>query len=135
MIAKIFFILGIFLIFLGLSGGEKIIDSDGVIVDAPRSTPINEVKVSNDTILIGGRIGVVTCCNSMYPAIRDGNTIVMIDVPENIDVGDIVVINGTSHRIIWKNDTHVITKGDNNVWQDQVQERKNITGLVSAVIY
>ena len=59
---------------------------------------------------------------------------------EDIRVGDVVVWRNSeninvAHRVVWRNDKYFISKGDNAVHQDEMQEISAIFGILVSPIY
>lgn len=94
----------------------------------------------------------ITCCGSMEPAFETDDFLVSIPIfnEDEIKVGDIVSIKnshfgdyfslptwfmgGIVHRVIWMNDTHVITKGDANLKQDPIMQKEWVYDKVVGII-
>ena len=73
--------------------------------------------------------------NSMYPLMKNEDVIHYRPIEfKKISVGDIVVVQKDSvfitHRVVYKNSSSVITKGDNNLKPDQPFGEKDIIGKV-----
>ena len=73
--------------------------------------------------------------NSMFPIIKNSDKITIAYVPYlNLKSGDIILFEKENklilHRIIKKNKSSVITKGDNMVFLDKEINKKDILGKV-----
>ena len=78
---------------------------------------------------------------SMEPTIADGSQLIeeRMFTWNDIRVGDIITFTYQnkliSHRLIWKNDTHFMSKGDNNTGDDTVLPLDDIRGIIVGIIY
>ncbi|MEM4711311.1 MAG: signal peptidase I [Candidatus Woesearchaeota archaeon] len=88
----------------------------------------------------------VLCTGSMRPTIDCGNKVIITKEfdYDDIDIGDIIIFKTKNtnlntdlvlHRVIYKNETHLITKGDNNNVEDEPITYSQIKYLVLGIIY
>lgn len=78
----------------------------------------------------------------MNPSIQEGDISICTET-DKFQEGDIVVFNGISqgnpyiliqHRIVEKNKTHLVTKGDNNDYMDEPIKRRDVICKTRTVI-
>jgi signal peptidase I len=81
---------------------------------------------------------VKTFGNSMSPLLRDGDVVYFKNIRfSNIQVNDIICVQKNhkifTHRVIYKTQKYLITRGDNNYISDGKIYPKNLIGVVSKV--
>ncbi len=81
---------------------------------------------------------IKTFGNSMHPLLLDGDILYLKKINfQNIKVNDIITAKNSSsyftHRVIYKGNRYLITKGDNNAATDSKVYPKNIVGNVQNV--
>lgn len=81
---------------------------------------------------------IKTYGNSMYPLLRDGDIVFYKKVSyQDILVNDLIVVQSEksayTHRVVYKTDTCIITKGDNNVYVDASIGQSQVIGRVTHV--
>lgn len=91
-----------------------------------------------------GSLEIESHGTSMFPAIKDGDKIIVSVMDDSIEINDIIVFFDSSnsgnisliaHRVIRVVDNKfVITKGDNNRAADRPISRKCIIGKVISVV-
>ncbi|MFH1787137.1 MAG: S24/S26 family peptidase [archaeon] len=75
------------------------------------------------------------CCNSMYPTIKTGDGVLMVDAAgQELRAGMIVVHDGIRHRIISIDGDMVTTKGDNNDYPDEPVHISQIEAIVVGIL-
>ena len=88
----------------------------------------------NKNINLPNNTKIRTFGHSMYPLLHDNDIVHIKKVPyARLKINDIVVIknkNFVTHRIVYKSEKFILTKGDNNMLADKKTTIKNIVGKV-----
>ncbi|HRN70626.1 MAG TPA: signal peptidase I [Candidatus Woesebacteria bacterium] len=81
---------------------------------------------------------IKTFGNSMYPLLMSNDIVYFAEIKwNNIQINDIIIIKKRNilitHRVIYKTNTYLITKGDNNLKADGKVYKKDIVGKLEKV--
>lgn len=91
----------------------------------------NYTKLNKQLLEKGLTLKIKTTGNSMWPFLRDGFT-VEIKQYRQYNIGDIIIFDQSHqqilHRIIKKNGSKIMVKGDNNHFIDQCTDTSSILG-------
>lgn len=90
-----------------------------------------QAKIIKDIVKNKGSFNIVTQGNSMFPTIKSGEKVSIIN-PENLVVGDIILFEICNelvlHRIVEINEPYYVTQGDNHLYSDHYICKEQIIG-------
>jgi len=135
------FAIGIFFIFSGLNTSNSL---QHTLTPGNKTIALmysdNTIQLTNikEPAMVEG-IG-----DSMLPTLPDYSKVIIEQnfTSDEVKVGDIITytpepsINmSILHRVVWRNETHFRTQGDNNKKPDSYQKLSAVDGIVRVIIY